>query len=175
MEKITELAIAKKLFGGGIGKREGTAIPAGEVVERIYFNTELPVEEMLAYLSQLTYVQTPLLEYPLCAIYANTTDGQTGIFIVASKLSDTNYVINLVTNVTEKDFVLLYGTPFVDSGDMGYYNGWHKARDFKHNSADFDLVVDSLGVYGASIADFNGIPVGAENEKIKNVLSITPF
>lgn len=96
---IFELAKAKKLFGGGGGKREGTAIPVGEHVDRIYFNTELPVEEMRNYLSQLTYIQTPLLGAPLCALYAKPTSEYTGIYIIAVKISDTEYSIEYITNM----------------------------------------------------------------------------
>lgn len=174
---ITEYAIAKKLFGGGGAKKDGTAIPIGEYVERIYFNTELPVEEMRASLSLLTYVQTPLSEFPLYAIYGNTADGQTGICIVVLKISDSDYVLQCITNMVTMAGAILYGTPYVDSGDKGYYNGWHKpAGHFQYNSGiSVDLVANSLGVSGASLSNFSGIPVGAENEKIKNVLSITPF
>ena len=176
---IFELAKAKKMFGGGGGKREGTAIPVGEVVDRIYFNTELPVEEMRNYLSQLTYVQTPLLESPLCAIYAKPTGDNTGIFIFATIARDNEYSIECVTNIVTQEFATLYFTVSADDSGKNSpsYNGWQKAYRFKQSNAEeqFDIGVDSLGVFGASITDFNGIPVGAENEKIKNVLSITPF
>ena len=42
---ITELALYKKLFGGGFGKLEGTAIKADELVEKVYFNIYNTVEE----------------------------------------------------------------------------------------------------------------------------------
>lgn len=160
----------------GGGKREGTAIPVGQHVDRIYFNTELPVEEMRAYLSQLTYIQTPLLEAPLCAIYVNTANGQTGFFVIATKISNNDYAILCITNVANGEFASIYGTHLVDIQDQGYYNGWQKAYNFAYAGyVQLDLTVNSIAVNGASIADFSGLPVGAENEKIKNVLSITPF
>lgn len=174
--KITEMAINNALFGGGGGKREGTAIPVGQHVDRIYFNTELPVEEMRAYLSQLTYIQTPPSAAPSCAIYVNTANGQTGIFVIATKISNNDYAILCITNVANGEFASLYSTNVVDSQDQGYYNGWQKAYNFAYaGDVQLDLTVNSIAVNGTSIADFSGLPVGAENEKIKNVLSITPF
>jgi len=169
--KITEMAINNALFGGGGGKREGTAIPVGQHVDRIYFNTELPVEETNALLSQLTYVQTPLSEMPLCGIYVNTENGIYGQFIVAIKGNDESYSIECIVNLQLGVGATLYDSKF--TVDRSSYNGWGYTDSI--GSASLTCVLHSLRADGASIADFNGIPVGAENEKIKNVLSITPF
>ena len=68
-----------KITGGGTV--EGTAIPVGEKVEKIYFNTALPIEETNKYLSQLTYVQTPLGKFPINMIALWTQNGyQLGLF-----------------------------------------------------------------------------------------------
>ncbi len=181
---IFELAKAKKLFGGGgsgSGKREGTAIPYGQPVEKIYFNTNLTVEETNAILSQLTYVTTPLLSLPLCAIYANTADGNTGSFIVALRESDGgtyyNYRLQEITNISNEEYFQFYGG-YASYIDYKRSNGWVSFSKESKPDAIWDYTgVNSMFVYhkGQTLTDFNGIPVGAENEKIKNVLSITPF
>ena len=72
------------LFGGGGGKREGTAIPVGQPVSKIYFNTNNTIEETNAILSQLTFVDLGFGS-PMCLVYANTIDGDVGNYIAVSK------------------------------------------------------------------------------------------
>lgn len=168
---ITEYAIAKKLFGGGgggSGKREGTAIPVGEAVERIYFNIHNTIEETNALLSQLTFVPTMLLEYPLCPIYAHSADGATGWFVFVVKAED-NYAIELVTDVQQKHGVTLYR-----SYDRNEHNGWIQST----NIDPYWIIPMGMCLSyenGQALTDYFGMPIGAENEKIKNVLSVTPF
>lgn len=178
---IFEIAKAKKLFGGGGGKREGTAIPRGEVVERIYFNVNNTAEETLAILKQLTYVQTPLLPFPINVIYANTADGVTGSVILAVKLDDTEYCISELWDITSEDDYILF-RPHIGTIQAAGFNGWN----FEYKDGDSGVGYTSkyrrVGIYamdlyteGQPLTDFNGIPIGTENEKLKNVLSITPF
>ena len=176
---ITEYAIAKKLFGGG--KRTGTAIKAGEIAERIYFNIHNSVEETNAILSQLTYIQTPLSEVPLYPVYANTNDGDYGSFIFICKLPafgeppyDNEYQIVEILSVSQGYSASYYG---VSVTEHGVYNGW--GCFVKHDGLIPDEYVLPMGIQlytkGYSLTDFSGLPIGAENEKIKNVLSTTPF
>lgn len=165
---IFELAKAKKMFGGG--KREGTAIPAGQPVKRIYFNIENTKEETNAILSQLTFVQTPLMDYPLYAVYANTEDGDLGSFVYITDEGEGMYHIGVVYRISTSIANAFYSS----ENYSGNYNGWLPAND---SETGFPVIVGVLPVFhaGQTLTDFNGIPVGAENEKIKNVLSITPF
>ena len=182
---ITEYAINKKLFGGGGGKREGTAIPQGERVYRIYFNTGLPREETNEILSKLTYVQTPYFDYPANIIYALVDEALNGHIIMAAKtpLSDGeigHYIMYLNSPFNEN---VRYGivnlfSPRSDIVEADVNNGW----DYSLCGGDFNwgvMQTGSIGLLGYSecypVTDFNGLPIGAENEKIKNVLSITPF
>lgn len=177
---ITELALYKKLFGGGGGKREGTAIPYGQPVERIYFNTEKTKAEIDAILSQLTYVDVGL-GTPVSMIYANTLNGDVGNYIYAANNNGTYEIILLMglTAETAKQYTI-YNSDFDSPG------GWwtHSELVFQyevngHNQGVYQTLMipyamEVIGI-GTTLTEFMGVPIGAENEKIKNVLSITPF
>ena len=164
---ITEYAINKKLSGGG--KRTGTAIKADQYLYKLYFNTHNSVEETNAILSKLTFVQTPFLEYPIYIAYANTVDSNYGSFIVVTDVGDGTYTIGVVTNIAEMKFVNLYTG--VDYG-ADIYNGWVCPVDQETSWVVAGAYI--LSQYNC-VTDIYGIPVGLENEKIKNVLSTTPF
>lgn len=168
IENITEYAINKKLFGGG--KRGGTAIPVGQTVDRIYFNTENTAEETNALLSQLTYVQTPLLPYPLYAVYANTVDGDAGSFVIVVDCGGGVYNISIIEFISTSASTVPYNSAF-GTNDI-HRNGWWKTQV---GNTFYFADCAKLRADGMTLTNFNGIPVGAENEKIKNVLSITPF
>lgn len=168
---IFDLAMAKKLFGGGGGKREGTAIPAGEEVNLIFFNLANTTEQTNALLSQLTFVETPLLTYPIYAVYANTEDGNKGDFIIVVKVEEDRYNITKITNIAQSVDYPIYDTEVADDR----YNGWTVVHGGSEATYGFIGASPIITKDGQSLTDFNGIPVGAENEKIKNVLSITPF
>ena len=164
---ITEYAIAKKLFGGG--KRGGTAIPAGEDIDRIFFNIGNTTEETNAILSKLTFVQTPLLDYPIYIVYARAVSLVQGEFYIVLNLGG-EYLISCVTNAAEGIGADLYNS--LNGNGSDGVNGWSEF------SCDLGTVIPGgTSVYkgGAILTDVEGIPVGLENDKIKNVLSITPF
>ena len=169
--KITQMAMNAAQSGGG-GKREGTAIPYGESVDKIYWNTSLTREETDAILAQLTYIETPFFVDPINAIYANTADGDTGYFILALKEmkgGELRYRVIFITRVSTKNIIAQYDT----AQSEAYPNGWGYPIENGQN-----YIASGIHLYNPSeqaLTDFNGIPVGAENEKIKNVLSITPF
>ena len=176
---IFELAKAKKMFGGGGGKREGTAIPYGQPVKKIYFNTENTKEETDALLSQLTYVEG-ILSSPVHFIYANTLDGDLGYYLYVKK-DDSAYEIRLLTSLTgaggSNEFSI-----YSSNAEAIHNNGWWTMDEtmFYYNGAYWSQTLwipnamSAIGS-GTTLTDFMGVPIGAENEKIKDVLSITPF
>lgn len=175
---LTEFAFYKKLFGGdgGGGKIGGTAIPVGEVVDRIYFNTNNTREETNALLSQLTYVEG-IMEYPISLIYACVDENYEGDLIYAVKFQGTTYgeiyaiVYQLrLTGASTTLFGMVDGSAFE--------NGWMKGSESygtDGHSGAVGLQFMELWKNGQPLVDFMGVPIGTENEKIKNVLSITPF
>lgn len=149
--------------GGVVPVVEGTAIPVGEVIDRIYFNTNLTIAKTNAILSQLTYVQTPLFEYPLYVPFLY--DDGDELFTVLIIKADNQYIIWLNRS---GDISTAQPVGVFDSrGWRTYFSG-----------TDFDIEGEMSSVYAQqkySLSEWNGIPIGAENEKIKKVISITPF
>lgn len=172
---ILEYAKFKKMFGGGKGSVapvEGTAIPVGEAVGRIYFNTNLSVEETNEYLSQLTYVQTPLYEYPISVIYAEQNGDQICALFATLITTDKNDYQIMVTSDIRIEPMLLFNSRGVDR----WRNNGFRVEPNDLTTYAYAVETNSIAWEDyIALTDFNGLPIGAENEKIKNVLSITPF
>jgi hypothetical protein len=165
---IRELAIYKKMFGGSGGTPaivEGTAIPVGEKVEKIYFNIALSGDEANKYLSQLTYIDIGI-GVPLNMLYAQTNDGITGYFFVVFKMDIESYHIVLITDIANENIDGIFEEAKWRESSMVNVGGYKTHWTYGSIGFDSDLPV---------LTEFMGLPVGAENEKIKNVLSITPF
>ena len=166
---ITEYAINKKLSGGG--KRTGTAIKADADISQIFFNIANTVEETNAILSTLTFTPTPFLPYPIYIAYARTTDEAYGDFITVIDGGDGIYQIVNVKSIPDAWAETLYtgeeGAAEAYHGWMGCVTNW--GSTMIHGGVH-------IADWRAPITDFGGfLPIGAENEKIKNVLSTTPF
>ena len=167
---ITEYAMFKKMSGGGGGKREGTAIKAGEVYEKIYFNTNNTSAETANILSQLTYVDAGLGD-PVYPVYANTSDGENGTFLFIMNFQNGFYQIMEAKSISTMDGACY----FINDSDHSESNGWCYWIDSP--SIDVPMLVAGIPViaYGISLTDLQGLPIGAENDKLKNVISATPF
>ena len=168
---ITELALHKKLFGGGGGKREGTAIKAGEVYEKIYFNSNNSMEETRAILSQLTYVDIGIGD-PVYFVYGNTADGVNGTFLYIEDLEDGVYQIMEMKNISTRECVCYFSV-----GECRESNSWCYWAGSQDAEIQIPMLIAGVPVYaeGQSLTDFMGLPIGTDNEKLKNVISATPF
>lgn len=179
---ITELAIYRKMFGGGGSPApvEGTAIPTGYTISHIYFNKNNTIIQNAQYLSQLTYIQTDFFEHPICGIYGMLVNDKP-VIIFASKEVVNDYETADIFRVQ-----ILLGENLYDLFVGSRLENWNLQNHIVNNgfiTSDMDLMVvfsDGVelakGVEGrVPLTDFNGLPLGVENEKIKNVLSITPF
>lgn len=160
--KITQMAINAALSGGG-GKREGTAIPSEKRIELIYFNINNTKEETNAILSQLTFIQTDLLPDPLYPILASSGGSFSKPLYLFVVKNGEEYTIMGSIDIASGEAWRVYC-----SEEWAGVNGW---------ISDFSMpcVASAVFIGGRSASEFMGMPVGAENEKIKNVLSITPF
>ena len=161
---IVEYAKLRKMLGGGGTPSKPTAIPTGKVVDKIYFNANLSNEQVDAYLSQLTYVDIGVGN-PLNLLYVQTSDYNGGIFVFAGKFDDGYGIFCWNTVSTQSGTVMYTSTSGVAhdqliSGDTKVFIPY----------VQYDLTCEE-----PILNDFMGVPIGAENEKIKNVLSITPF
>ena len=155
--------------GGTCPSVEGTAIPVGVTVNKIYFNTNLSVEETNAYLSQLTYVDVGA-GVPVHVV-AHSAYGEKGVrcLLVVLKIAENDYQICMFgADLQNTDFTTYDSHAFYKSITGGWEFGFVVATDWNG-------VLSCIDWYANIYNDFNGIPVGADNEKIKNVLSITPF
>lgn len=172
---IFELAKAKKMFGGGGGKREGTAIKAGEVYEKIYFNTKLTYPEIYDIVASLNFIQTPLYSNPIYPIYANTGDGSTGTFWLAIQ-GNGYYQISEIYDISNPDDGVCYWYFGGFNDGFNKTNGWRYWTEYPI-SLDVSMLIAGVPIYsnGVSLTDFSGLPIGTENEKIKNLISATPF
>ena len=159
-----------KITGGG-GSVEGTAIPVGVPVEKIYINANNTLEQTKAYLSQLTYVQTPFFAFPIYPIFACVGDGGEGLYLFVIKY-DTHYELIGCSSLEKEIGCMIY-----TNDDRKQSNRTEGVYDYRINDSGVVLVNKPYYIESkrASLTDLNGLPIGAENEKIKNVLSITPF
>lgn len=181
MDDIFELAKAKALIGGG-GKRTGTAVPRGVAVDRIYFNTSLTPEEVNSYLSQLTYYDSGgVIEGgQVAVIYASFDENYKGHIIFVATAEHPNYgniyfiyYRNTISG-TYNEFAIFTDERYA-SEELSV-NGWYGQRmELAYSTIMFGCNLIELVPKGQPMDSLGGVPVGAENEKIKNVLSITPF
>lgn len=172
---IMEYAKFKKMFGGGGSPAsvEGTAIPMDYVPKFLYFNINNTPTETNAYLSQLTYVQTDLYEYPIsgiCGYYLTETNM---LGICAERVPDGeafNYKIHVMTTTS--------ATEIYDSSNehwVEWNNGFNEANQDTYAYFSYKMMYCGYPMDASILTEFMGLPLGLENEKIKNVLSITPF
>lgn len=163
-----------KIKGGG-GSVEGTAIPVGVPVEKIYFNTSLSVDETVAYLSQLTYFDVGF------EALINVIFGGHDNFLIAMKSGERTYTLIHTTQPNlEGDVLICFTNKGLNTGFLGWYQIPRTVEIEGDNNESENVPVSYCCVGGIalglpSLTDLDGLPVGVENEKIKNVLSITPF
>lgn len=125
----------------------GTAVPNdGTFVENIYFNTALSADEVVSILSTLTYIDI-----------GQTTD----VSLLACK-SDASLSICAGHNKENGSYTLV--DLIADDGIYWFDSttGWN---------ADFN---GTLLFNGETIAELEGVPIGAGNDKLVDIFSITP-
>lgn len=168
--KITQMAINAALSGGG-GKREGTAIPVGRPVDMIYFNCHNTMDETNEILSQLTYVDIGF-GAPMYIAYATLETETSGTVLAVLEI---DHDAKQYTIVEVKDLSTLSTITYFWGALGNRTEGWQILSEQPFMEAYALIAGVPVLSWGQSLTEFNGIPVGAENEKIKNVLSITPF
>ena len=113
------------------------------------------------------------MEYPIALIYACVDGNYEGDLIYAIKSGE------LYGICQQRSLTGLATTIFIGIDDVEYFNnGWRKLNSGFSTDGEtnyFCVQFMELHKTGQPLADFMGLPIGTENEKIKNVLSITPF
>ena len=128
------------------GNITGSTIPTSGFVDTIYYNTSLNNGEVDAILSGLTYLDTPLLGYPLYPILLSA-DG-TPIVIVLKQ--DNTYHIQVITDMANENFFEIYRS------EIG----------FTENKTVINKEV---------INEYSGLPIGFENDKLTNLIFTSPL
>lgn len=130
-------------------KGGGTVVPNTGYVEKVYFNTSLSNEEVVAELEKLTYIETGLN-----AIGNSLLLDQSYSKLITVLKNDNLLTIKNFTDMT---------TYFTTVDDGGGFVGWNP-----NFSGEIEINSEVLN-------DMNGTPFGAENDKITNLFSATPF
>jgi hypothetical protein len=135
---------------------QGTAIKNTGYLDKVYFNTSIPTEEVIDILEKLTYTSG---SYDVCY-------GTNGVRVNIAK-HDSYYSI-----ACAKDG--FYDMAF--NTDPQYVNeiagivstGWKTSFDNEGFGNPFEIDSDLL-------SESNGGPIGSQNELLKNLISSTPF
>lgn len=171
-----KVVVAVEGSTGGGSSVEGTAIPVGGAPEKIYFNLNNSVKQTNDYLSQLTYIQTDLFEYPIYGICGYSINEYPIIMFARKEEVLGSLNVPIVTYgiwclTTSGNLIELYNTE-----EWGGENKGFKTIDFDPIQINsYGLVYCWYDDKSTPLTEFMGLPLGLENEKIKNVLSITPF
>lgn len=139
-----------------IVKSGGTVVPNDtSYVEKVYFNTNLSIEEVVSLLSNVEFY--------------TTTDGTIVYFLFNVYNSDTAYFAIKQGNeyaIVANNFNFIFSS--TDIAEVNITKGWQLANFT--NPVDINgHLIDSI------LFDSNNpnIPVGAENDKLTNLISIT--
>lgn len=131
------------------GQEGGTVVPNTGFVEKVYFNTDLSDEEVREILNTLTYNDG--IDYILVAgtIEAPTAllgiISEGGVYLIADMLTYQMYWVD--------ELIAL---------DMGTTAGWQTFNN-------------PIEINAEVIADIDGTVIGAQNDKLSNLFSPTPF
>lgn len=127
--------------------KEGTLLVSNPdtLVEKVTFNTDLSVEEVTNILSQLTY--TTFSIYTINVLYSNSN--QTHILFAL--------------NPADGDYRLLYSTSLTDTSQAFWIFG-NTVGGWRNTS---DITINDTG-----ITEFQGLTIGAENDKLTQVISM---
>lgn len=133
-----------------------TTVPNTGLVENLYINTELTHEEIVKIIKQLYFVPFGSDGFGYCI--AATIDGTSILGIMVDNVESPNF---LAIGDMGANPVVLYDYEGIYSG--GVVNGWNTA------------IPNPIPVNVNAVSEFDGVPVGQQNDLIKNLVSITQF
>lgn len=140
---------------------EGTAVPESGLVEKIYFNTKMDPIEVANILSTLEYydLSSAGIGFP-AVVVLTSADLSTGIVI--GDFSGTDYKSYCIISQSSEGEKIIYD--YSDSpAESAVTDDWAGIENIDIN------VENMLGVLGPQFG------VSNQNDKVKNIISITPF
>jgi hypothetical protein len=157
------------IFEGG--KLQGTVVPNSGIVEKLYFNTNMPVSELKEILnSSITWTDASVLGpslatagfefYPVLA-YTRPSGSTVVPFVLAMKRY-TRDITDHKAGEIEMGLVEFTTLSEVEGFYVDSKGGW---RTFNN---PFYLGFEVL-------PELSGLPIGFQNEVLKNIISTTPF
>ena len=137
------------------GEWQGTPVPNGGYVDKVYFNTNLSISETVNMLKNLTYYD--LLNVEACNLLNNNSN--TALMVM---MQDNVYAIENFTNEP-----IIYFISGEIEGEEVPFVGWNP---------DFDGMIEISSVVHSESPVFDAIvPVGEDNDKVSSLFSTTPF
>lgn len=137
----------------------GTPVPTSGMVEKIYVNTNLSVDEVVAILKTLNFVDDPMSEDDTLLWSCFTDETMDNAIAILYHPSEEVYRIYSIDEVNS------YPLLFNSEQGTDYFYGWNP---------DFDGLV-SLNMENQLYSVGPSINLIPENEKAANLFSITPF
>ncbi len=135
-----------------------TIVPNSGYVEKVYFNTNLSVEEVVSLLSQLTYNDYGILINYL----VGSTDFSKSVIAITNENDEGQYYQLAVNNNGEN--IIVFTSNKLDADNYGW----------KTNIDDF-YINGTYEINSEVVTEVEGISFGNENNKLINLISITPF
>lgn len=127
----------------------GTAVPNSGYVEKVYFNTNLSVEEVVSILETIDYNNIGVLAN---VVLYNGLEENMQLLSITGKNEENPYAISL------NDEILIF-----TSEDMGFgFVGWNPEISF-------------ITISSNVVNEYDGLSVGSNNDKLSSLISITPF
>ena len=127
----------------------GTTVPNSGYVEKVYFNTNLSVEEVVSILETIDYNNIGVLAN---VVLYNGLEENMQLLSITGKNEENPYVISL------NDEILIF-----TSEDMGLgFVGWNPEISF-------------ITIASNVVNEYDGLSVGSNNDKLSSLISITPF
>jgi hypothetical protein len=144
-----------------VGGWQGTVVPNTGMVEKVYFNTNLSIEEVLNIITNIEYHTIEVSSVGIYGLLHSTKDD-----ILVFKYDELDYVIGSTTDG-------IIWSSIANENDGRPHDGWYINNVIEIN----DNVVDKVGneVTGTNFEILIGAPVGEQNNLLAAIFSITPF